>query len=484
MTMLESLVLSSISPPDHRMTDTPFSVDWIGVEDPWAGVHVDLVGLRTMVCEVLRIPESQCGPPVAIGLQQQANYARVYSFQLPSRTVVARLVAPVKPLFKTESEVAAMDFVRTKNPAGAEWLIMEHMPGVEMGDAWGDLQLPQKRRLALDLVDLYDQLSRLKADGCGGIYHSASSVDDRDLLATSGSNSFEVKRPRSRRWASLYPESLHMLKSHCNLSINDGYRLGPLHDISLLKYRLVVPSPSQTLPVFTSNEYVKLVAFNGNPSTRSDYDFPTREKCVELFQRIHDLYPNSTLFGPPADTSKFHFSHGDLHDGNILIDPHSGAITGIIDWESAGFRPLWAEVCGAGWFEEDSQRFIIGSDDPGNFEDDDGSEDAQLRAFFRTELHRKNPDLFACFLGGVELRAVLHAAVDDPRPIGETDIFLNRYHRLGYWNEGRRGAFPWDMEAWQHRRMDLDEMDEKRIDALKAKMAERYLDGSTTFFQF
>jgi hypothetical protein len=36
------------------------------------------------------------------------------------------------------------------------------------------------------------------------------------------------------------------------------------------------------------------------------------------------------VFGPSSDD--FHFSHGDLHEGNILIDPQSGAITGVIDW--------------------------------------------------------------------------------------------------------------------------------------------------------
>jgi hypothetical protein len=95
------------------MTGAPISIDWLGVEDPWI-CSVDLVALRRIVCQVLRVPATQCGPPVAIGLQQQANYARVYSFQLPNCTVVARVVAPVKPLFKTESEVAAMDFVRSK----------------------------------------------------------------------------------------------------------------------------------------------------------------------------------------------------------------------------------------------------------------------------------------------------------------------------------------------------------------------------------
>lgn len=87
-------------------------VDWLGVEDPWVGVNIDLVALKSIVCEIFRISTNRCGPPVEIGLHQQSYYARVYSFQLPSRTVVARLVAPVKPLFKTESEVAAMDFVR------------------------------------------------------------------------------------------------------------------------------------------------------------------------------------------------------------------------------------------------------------------------------------------------------------------------------------------------------------------------------------
>ena len=341
---------------------------------------------------------------------------------------------------------------------GAEWLIMEHMSGIEMVDAWDDLELPQKRRLALDLIDLYDQLFRLKADSCGGIYQS-NLVDDYDLLAKPTSDLSRIKHPRSPRWAPLSAESLRMLRSHCNHPINNGYELGPLNDISLLKYGVAVPSPSQTLPTFTSDEYVKLVAFNGNPSTRSDYDLPTREKCVQLFQSIHNLYPNSTVFGPSADTSNFRFSHGDLHDRNILIDPQSGAITGIIDWEAAAFRPLWAVVCGVGWFEEDNQRFIIGSDDPENFSEDTDPEDMELRAFFRTELHKKNPNLFSCFLGGVELRTVLHAAVDAPRPEGETDIFLNRYHRLGYWKEDRRGAFPWDMMAWQHRRMDLNEIE-------------------------
>ncbi|KAF5390227.1 hypothetical protein D9757_002887 [Collybiopsis confluens] len=332
----------------------------------------------------------------------------------------------------------------SSNPVGAEWIIMEQMPGVQMGMAWDKLQLVQKQTLARNLVDVYDQLYRLKADGCGGIYYGVNpTMYDLGPLS------------RSPRWAPLSSESFRQLRSHCRHPIKDGYELGPIHDISLISYWLMVPTPSQTMPIFSSEEYIKLVAFNGHPPTRSDFDLPTRENCVELFQHIQALYPNSPLLGE-SNTSSFRFSHGDLHSGNILIDPHSGKITGIVDWEAAAFRPLWATVFGVCWFEEDGQRFILGMDEPGNFEDDVKPEDAILRAFFRCELNKRNPDLFSCFLGGVELQAVLHAAIDDPRPVGKSHIFLIQYYEFGYWDEARRGAFPWDMDAWRHRWLLLD----------------------------
>ena len=94
------------------MSDTEIDRDCFDEDHPWVS-SVNLVALHGIVCQVLRVPAFQCGPPVAIDPNQPAQYARVYSFKLPNRTVVARVIAPVKPLFKTESEVAAMDFVRS-----------------------------------------------------------------------------------------------------------------------------------------------------------------------------------------------------------------------------------------------------------------------------------------------------------------------------------------------------------------------------------
>ncbi len=335
------------------------------------------------------------------------------------------------------------------NPVGVEWLLMEHMSGVEMDVALPILQPECRRRLALELIDLHDQLYRLRSDVCGSIYHGIGVYDDNcDLLGRSTST--PLKFPRSLRWNSLSKKSLHSLKSFCKHPIGNGYRIGPLNDINILQFYLAVPSPEQTMPVLTSEDYVKLLAFNGNPTTRSDNDFPARELCLELLFHVQNLYPNSPFLGPSTDTGKFFFSHGDLHGANILVDPKTGALTGIIDWEAAAFRPLWACMAGPGWFKEDRQRFLTSDADPQDFEYD-MSGGAELRAFFRAELHKQNPDLFTCFFGGIELRGILNGACDLPGPVGSPHIFISRYQRLGYWNETRRGDFPCDMKTWGRR---------------------------------
>ena len=91
------------------------------------------------------------------------------------------------------------------------------------------------------------------------------------------------------------------------------------------------------------------------------------------------------------------------------------------------FRPWRAGVAGVGWLEEDRERFLFGADRPSDFADDNSDSqnqgsDGYLSSFFRTELHKRNPDLFSRFLGGVEKCALLHAATDEPRPEGESDI--------------------------------------------------------------
>ncbi|KAK3370605.1 hypothetical protein B0H63DRAFT_552721 [Podospora didyma] len=48
--------------------------------------------------------------------------------------------------------------------------------------------------------------------------------------------------------------------------------------------------------------------------------------------------------GPTTDTGpQFSLCHGDLSAVNIMVDPATATVTGIIDWEYGGFYPSWFE---------------------------------------------------------------------------------------------------------------------------------------------
>ncbi|KAK7415859.1 hypothetical protein QQZ08_012216 [Neonectria magnoliae] len=63
-------------------------------------------------------------------------------------------------------------------------------------------------------------------------------------------------------------------------------------------------------------------------------------------QRLQELMPPSTPYT---------FTHGDLTNVNIMVE--NGNLTGIIDWESSGYFPVWWEFtcAGIGLGEEDKQ---------------------------------------------------------------------------------------------------------------------------------
>ncbi|KAI9824039.1 MAG: hypothetical protein M1832_002107 [Thelocarpon impressellum] len=61
--------------------------------------------------------------------------------------------------------------------------------------------------------------------------------------------------------------------------------------------------------------------------------FPSRDKFdahLACARRIHDTEKHAIVF-----------THGDLKEHNLLVDPASGALTGFLDWEAAGWYPAY-----------------------------------------------------------------------------------------------------------------------------------------------
>jgi hypothetical protein len=107
----------------------------------------------------------------------------------------------------------------------------------------------------------------------------------------------------------------------------------------------------------------------------------------------------------------------------------TGAITGIIDWEMAGFRPAWLSAVAAGWFNDDFDRFLMSAHQirHGNYIDEiPTGTDALVRARFRLKLAELDEELFRHYVQGIELRALFYACCDEYP--GNTQVWLGKYN--------------------------------------------------------
>jgi hypothetical protein len=174
--------------------------------------------------------------------------------------------------------------------------------------------------------------------------------------------------------------------------------------------------------------------------------------ALEVYDIVLALYRRSD---ESRSSETFHFAHGDLSDWNILIDPDTGAVTGLIDWEMAGFRPAWLAASAPGWFDDDSERFVMteDQDERGNYNEETLA-DAVVRARYELTLATSDLKLFCHHLQGLELRALFYACCN--RYPANTEGYLLKYMELE-WPMGRRGPFPLDLRAWVDERCTLDE---------------------------
>jgi hypothetical protein len=209
-------------------------------------------------------------------------------------------------------------------------------------------------------------------------------------------------------------------------------------------------------------------AYRGAPATRPSDELSRGpyDKVLEVYDVVRPLYPT------PAHLHTFHFAHGDLSAVNILIDPKTGGVTGIVDWEMSGFRPAWLSATAPAWFDNDSCRFVLDDFQEGAYGYEDETEsDARLREYFRTQLKAKTPDLFTQFLEGVEFRAIFYILCHEAG--ANVAGWLEQYEKYE-WNVEARGPFPFEIEPWIIYQMDLFDEYVREVGSAATRVAPSY----------
>jgi hypothetical protein len=120
----------------------------------------------------------------------------------------------------------------------------------------------------------------------------------------------------------------------------------------------------------------------------------------------------------------------------------------------AGFRPAWLAAVAPGWFNDDSDRFLMTDDQSCRLEyKEETIGDPQLRSHFRLQLAERNLELFCHYWLGPELPAFFYAC--SHTYAGNAEIWLKKYEKYE-WDVKRRGAFPFSIRGWILERLDLE----------------------------
>ncbi|KIJ33770.1 hypothetical protein M422DRAFT_264228 [Sphaerobolus stellatus SS14] len=252
----------------------------------------------------------------------EGGYHKVYNVLRSNGSpldAVVRVAAPAFPTDKLESEVSTYKYLaaHTKipvpqiyawnsdasNPVGAEYMIMQKVPGVSSSQVWQDLPEEVKKNAISQVAQYLLEIFSLRFATCGSIYwtpqngfHVGPIVNTPFYRALDGF----VRIPGD-------------VKPH-----NPNPHRGPFSTAT--DYLL---SFAKAEIAFLSENRSLAVSELGNDSTSGEQRLEQGERDIS------------------TPESPFSFKLDDFRLSNIMINEETGQVTGLIDFEGTTITPLW-----------------------------------------------------------------------------------------------------------------------------------------------
>ncbi|KAI5992533.1 kinase-like domain-containing protein [Pisolithus albus] len=311
----------------------------------------------------------------------EGGYHKVYEILRKDGTVlgVVRVAAPAFPKDKLESEVATLKCLASQthipvpqvyawnsdasNPVGAEYIIMQKMPGVSANTIWDTLSMSAKERTVSQVAEYLKAMFALRFDRAGSLYLSSPSEDDVYVGPI-------VSVPFFRASDGIIRVPDADPPSYTELS---QYR-GPFSNAteylqSFLRAELHIISRYRSTVLAEMKEADEEVA-----ASRLELGERGIRKALELCS----VYPGNHQPGGPISTPEKPFSLclDDFRLSNIMIDEESGDVTSLIDFEGATIAPLWECAVFPPWIQDPE-------DQEGAYEGGPAEDREKLREIFR-----------------------------------------------------------------------------------------------------
>ncbi|PVH69760.1 hypothetical protein DL98DRAFT_438347 [Cadophora sp. DSE1049] len=306
--------------------------------------------VRFNVNELARIAVEAVGAKSCVSVEKYPDsmYNKAMLLTMDNGTrVVAKVPNPNagKPHFTTASEVATMDFVRNvlgtpvprvfawsstaqENPVGAEYIIMEKVPGIELEHVWSSMKIADRFTLVKAIAGFQKAWTSVSFKQFGGLYY-ANDLEKRagnEPLYTDA-NGVDVTDAKFAIGPSTGRESIDYRRATIDFDRGPWKTLEDYHT-AIGHREIACVSQLPRLP--------KSPITLCGPGTYQ----PTKERKLKA---LH-CYLKLIKFLLPTDRSvtSSHLWHGDLHAANIFVNPSNHTeIVGLIDWQSTELSPLY-----------------------------------------------------------------------------------------------------------------------------------------------
>ncbi|KAI4209264.1 MAG: hypothetical protein LQ351_007804 [Letrouitia transgressa] len=283
---------------------------------------------------------------------------------------IFRIASPVDPYFKTECEVATMEFIRyssdvpvpiayaydssSDNTLGFEWILMEEARGKPLYDVWDTFDYDMKVELTKQVAKWATQISQITCNQIGGIYMQ-STADETEFyvgrsihwgLRCHKQLSYDIYRGPFDSLHYFFKAVLTAVKFELDeikeeIALEpEKYTLEALLDVRWVGFRDPLTLPSDINENF--EEQRKNMYRQADEDDKQD--FMVREVVKPRNLRwmsygVDDLLAGLESLCSEMEPLSTRLSHADISMSNLFVNGN-GVLVGLIDWEHIQFGPL------------------------------------------------------------------------------------------------------------------------------------------------
>ncbi|KAK6507837.1 hypothetical protein TWF481_006259 [Arthrobotrys musiformis] len=261
-------------------------------------------------------------------------FNKLYLMEYRNSSWILRVTLPVDPHYKTASEVATLKLLESStslpapramahyagaadappgdNRLGLEWILMTKVPGKTLTDSW-DMSMKKKLNLVEMVAEKVHEIytcDSLQFSSIGNVFECGGYENAPGMEKSPKPSKFSVDRIVSMTF-------------FWNQRLSQPVNRGPF---------------ASSAEWFTSR--LQLVDFECNQVLESEVADEDDKADAVRFKSVAQRLLNQIPQFVPAN-EKFVLHHDDINAGNLLVDPDTGDLTGIVDWECVSVLPAW-----------------------------------------------------------------------------------------------------------------------------------------------